>query len=104
MSEGTYRLGGQEVRVADGEARLVATDSLAGSVATVADCLRFATTHAGIPMQDALTAATTTPATVLDGPGTQNPLAVGARADLIALDADCRVRAVMRAGEMVTDS
>lgn len=105
MPEGLYTLGGQEVRVADGEARLVAHDSLAGSVATMADCLAFAVQQAGIDLVDAVRAATLTPARILDGPDTlRGRLVPGAPADLVAWDADLRPRAVLARGDLVTDS
>lgn len=102
MPPGTYELGGQEVEVRDGAARLTATDSLAGSVATVADCLRFTVTRAGVDLAAAVTAATATPAVVLDGPGTlRGTLAAGAPADLVGFTADLHVTSVIAAGQPV---
>src|ERR1700742_3606914 len=45
MGDGTFMLGGQEVRVHDGEARLACTGSLAGSTLTMDEALRRAVTH-----------------------------------------------------------
>ncbi|PKW26955.1 N-acetylglucosamine-6-phosphate deacetylase [Phycicoccus duodecadis] len=61
LGDGTYRLGGLEVVVADGTARTTDTGSIAGGTSTLADCLRWAVDVAGVPDADAHLAATTTP-------------------------------------------
>lgn len=65
LGDGPYRLGTLEVTVADGVARL-ANGSIAGSTATLADCVEWAVSVAGVPRPDVLTAASATPARVLD--------------------------------------
>lgn len=69
LGDGAYRIGSLDVAVADGVARLVSPDgepgSIAGSTSTLADCVRWCIDVVGLPEADVLTAASTTPRTVL---------------------------------------
>ncbi|MEU4559850.1 N-acetylglucosamine-6-phosphate deacetylase [Actinoplanes sp. NPDC023936] len=100
MPDGRYELGGQEVVVADRVARLVRDGSIAGSTLTMDVALRNAVA-AGLPLTDAVTMASTTPARLL-GLTDRGAIAPGLRADLVVLDADLTIRRVMRAGTWVT--
>lgn len=88
LPDGDYTLGGLPVTVADGTARLAGSGAIAGSVAHLADCLRWAVHTAGIDLADAVRSATATPAHTfgLDA----GALAIGAVADVLVLDADLR--------------
>ena len=57
-------------------------------------------TLAGIPLVDAVAAATQNPLELL-GIGDRGHLAAGQRADLVVLDEDLEVRRVMRGGTWV---
>lgn len=96
-SEGTYQLGGLEVHVANGEARLASNGAIAGSVLTLDAAIRHAVNHAGIPLADAVRAATQNPADMLglSGVGRLEP---GRRADLVVLDEGLEVAATMKSG------
>ena len=96
-SDGDYRLGGQDVRVRDGVARLAESGAIAGSTLTLAAALRFAVIEAGIPLVEAVRAATAAPAAVL-GRDDVGRLVPGARADLVVLDPDLRVARVLEGG------
>jgi len=100
MPDGTYQLGGQDVVVADRTARLAEGGSIAGGVATLLDVVRWCVVEAGIPLVDAVTAASRTPARTLglDDVGT---LETGRLADVLVVDDDLAVRAVMRRGQWV---
>ena len=69
LGDGAYAIGTLEVEVSGGVARLAdggsGRGSIAGSTSTLADCVRWAVEVAGLPEADVLTAATTTPASVL---------------------------------------
>lgn len=98
--DGRYRLGPLDVDVVDGVARLVEGGAIAGSTLTLDAAVRYAVTEAGVPVADAVRAATLAPARVLrlDDRGRIKP---GCRADLVALGPDLHVRAVLDAGEWV---
>ncbi|MEJ7794487.1 MAG: N-acetylglucosamine-6-phosphate deacetylase [Nocardioides sp.] len=96
--DGDYRLGSLVVEVRDGVARLPGGGAIAGSTATMATAVRHAVRRAGLSLEDAVRAATATPAALhgLTRVGTLRP---GTYADLVVLDDDLSVRRVMRRGE-----
>ena len=100
MADGDYQLGPMAVRVADGVARIVGPDgqsgAIAGGVAHLLDVVR-STAAAGVPLVDAVRAASTTPATVL-GLADRGALVAGLRADVVVVDEELRARRVLRAG------
>jgi N-acetylglucosamine-6-phosphate deacetylase len=71
LGDGAYTIGTLSVEVADGVARLAdggsGRGSIAGSTSTLADCVRWAVEEVGLPEADVLTAASTTPRSVLSG-------------------------------------
>ena len=103
MPDGAYRLGPMEVSVADGVARVVEAGgrpgAIAGGVAHLLDVVRNVVA-AGIPLEDAVLAAATTPADVL-GRRDLGALAAGRRADLVVTDDDLRPVRVLRGGAWV---
>ncbi len=98
MRSGTTELGGRTVTVEEGAARLV-DGTLAGSMLTMDAAVRGAVA-AGVPLEAALFAATTAPARYL-GLAERGALVAGARADLVVLGPDVRVRAVYLTGRPV---
>jgi N-acetylglucosamine-6-phosphate deacetylase len=87
------------LQVIDGAVRL-SNGTLAGSLLTMSQALRVCVEAAGISITEALTAATTHPAQVL-GLTSQGQIAVGASANLMALDDQYNVQAVWLEGERV---
>ena len=102
VGDGEYTLGSLTVQVRDGEARLADGDSLAGSTLTMDNALRNAVKLAGVPLTDAAVSASLTPARALGLAGQIGSLEAGKRADLVVLDEDLRVTAVMRTGQWVS--
>jgi N-acetylglucosamine-6-phosphate deacetylase len=98
--DGDYRLGTRTVRVSGDRAELVADGRLAGSVLTMDRALRVAV-RAGVPFADAVVAATATPARVLGIDDRAGAIAPGYCADLVALDDDHMVAAVIMDGRLV---
>jgi N-acetylglucosamine-6-phosphate deacetylase len=98
-ADGRYLLGGLAVDVRGGTAR-TAAGTIAGGTATLAGVLRRAV-RAGVPLPDAVRAATLTPARAV-GLDDLGAIASGRRADLCVLDADLRPAAVLRAGRWVS--
>ena len=99
MPDGAYRLGSQDVTVADGVARLTHGGAIAGGTAHLLDVVRT-TVAGGVPLVDAVRAAATTPAAVL-GDDRIGALEAGRRADVVLTDDDLRVLSVRRAGKIV---
>ena len=97
MPDGGYTLGGRDVVVADRTVRLADGGSIAGGVATLLDVVRWCVAGAGIPLLDAVTAASVTPAQTLGLTGVGS-LAAGQHADVVLVDDDLQLRRVMRRG------
>lgn len=101
MPDGSYTLGGRAVVVADRTARLAEGGAIAGGVATLLDVVRWCVEEVGVPLVDAVAAATRTPATSLALTGV-GELVTGARADVLVVDTGLRVVSVLRAGRWLT--
>lgn len=97
--DGPYRLGSLDVTVLDSVARLASSGAIAGSTLTMDAAVRGAVA-AGVRLSDALQAATLTPTERL-GFDDRGALAPGNLADLVVLDDDLAVTAVMRTGAWV---
>ena len=97
MPDGTYTLGGQDVIVSGRTARLAEGNSIAGGVATLLDVVRWTVHSAGIPLFDAVTAASHTPSRVLALPDVGG-LQAGNLADVVVVDDELSLEAVMRRG------
>lgn len=108
VGDGTYVLGGLQVVVAAGVARLshnpdgTSPGSIAGGTSHVADIVARAVA-AGIPLAYAARCAGRTPARAL-GLTDRGVLAAGARADLVLVGEDARPTRVMRAGRWLDRS
>jgi N-acetylglucosamine-6-phosphate deacetylase len=98
--DGDYELGPLSVQVRDGVARLVTNGAIAGSTLTMASAVRFAVQSGGLPIEEAVRAATTTPATML-GLERVGALRPGYSADLVVLDEHLDVLAVLERGSWV---
>jgi N-acetylglucosamine-6-phosphate deacetylase len=94
--DGRGRIGELDIEVRNGRATLAGTDTLAGSVIALDSAVRNAAA-AGIPLADAVAAASRNPLELL-GVTDRGRLAEGQRADLVELDEDLAVLRVMRAG------
>ena len=95
VGDGTFHVGGVEVRVEAGVSR-TSEGSLAGGTGTVPDAVRRLVAL-GVPLTDAVDAATRVPARMLRGADI-GTLAPGTRADVVVLDDELRVTRVVRAG------
>ncbi len=86
MPDGQYTLGGQEIFLRDGIARLE-DGTIAGSAATLWQCLQNAV-HFGIPREEAIRSATLNPAKQLGCADRVGSIAVGKQADFVICDAE----------------
>lgn len=102
LGDGAHRLGPATVDVTDGVARIAGTDTLAGSTLTMDRALRRAVRDLGLPVAQAVRAAATTPARVLAEQDARGSIAPGLAADLLVLDDELEVAAVMLGGEWIS--
>lgn len=96
MPDGVYNCGGLDVTLHDGSARL-SDGTIAGSVASLFDCLKSAVSF-GIPFDDAVKTVTETPARLLKV--NKGQIKPGFDADLIILDDDMNIDTVIIMGEV----
>jgi N-acetylglucosamine-6-phosphate deacetylase len=101
MPDGTYTLGGQDVIVSGRTARLAEGNSIAGGVATMLDVVRWCVQSAGIPLLDAVTAASSTPSQTL-ALADIGRLRVGHVADIVVVNDELSLHSVLRRGEWLT--
>jgi len=101
MADGDYHFGRVPLRVRGGVARLVNGRTIAGSTLTMDAALRRAVQEVGIHMEDAVAAASSTPARAIGAGERTGSIEQGKAADLVVLDDDLEVVAVMAAGRWV---
>lgn len=100
MPDGDYELGGQKITMKYGKATLAGTGTLAGSSISLMEGLRRAVSF-GIPLEDAVAAATITPAKVIGMDDEIGSIEPGKWADFVLLDRDLNTRAVFKHGRRV---
>ncbi|MGB9594278.1 MAG: N-acetylglucosamine-6-phosphate deacetylase, partial [Anaerolineae bacterium] len=101
LPDGSYTWLGQTVRVHGGRATLP-DGGLAGSVATMEQCVRNAAALIGIPLADAIRMATLNPARVLRVHEHMGQLSPGLAANLLVLDGAENVVATFVRGSLFT--
>jgi N-acetylglucosamine-6-phosphate deacetylase len=101
MGDGEVELGGQPVRVRDGEARLAHSGRLAGSTLTMDAAVRRAVHQSGLSIVDASAAASGTPARLIGCEHEVGAIEPGLFADLVLLDDDLVVVDVLSRGRSV---
>ena len=99
MPDGIYELGGQRV-IRKGNAARLDDHSLAGAALNLFDDMVNAV-HFGVPVIDAVTAATMTPAKAIGMDQEIGSLAAGKRADYIVCDKNFRIRHVAIGDSMI---
>jgi N-acetylglucosamine-6-phosphate deacetylase len=99
MNDGEYELSGRRVRLENGSVRLP-NGTLAGSALTMDQAVRNAVRFLGIPLEDGVRMASTTPAAIL-GLSEKGTIAPGADADLVILNNEGTVKETLVAGETV---
>lgn len=99
MPDGDYTLGGQAVKV-QGRYATLADGTLAGSVTDLMSCMKTAV-GMGIPLADAVKAAAVNPARAIGVYSRVGSLEPGKRANLVLLDKNLEVKAVVFCGELV---
>ena len=100
LKEGTYDLGGQEVIVAKGQARLK-DETLAGSVLTMDKAVKNMVSKVGISLPKAIQMASFNPAKSIGIDNKKGSLEPGKDADIVILNKKLEVELTMVAGKVV---
>lgn len=99
MHDGAYTLGALPVTVTGGVARLAGGGSIAGSTLTMDKTVKRAVEEVGLPLEQAVYAATQAPLRAINAGEDRGRLAPGLRADLVVLTKDLTVESVYVAGK-----
>ncbi len=102
MPDGDYTLGGQAIRVRGPRATLL-DGTLAGSAATLFGCMKNAVRF-GVPPEEAVRAASHTPALVIGAAGEVGAIREGLAADLLLCSMDWELRAVYAGGQLIREN
>lgn len=103
MRTGTYDLGGLEIQVANGDARMK-DGGLAGTTIMLIDAIRNMVEHVGVALSDALKMATINPARAIREDHRKGSLVVGKDADIVILSEDLQVKKTIVGGKVVFDA
>lgn len=102
MADGSYSLGGQEILLSGGVARLTG-GAIAGSAADLYQCMRRAVSF-GIPREQAVWAATARPARVIGRESETGAIADGRAADFVICGGELEPEAVYLGGKRLEQS
>lgn len=102
MADGSYSLGGQEILLSGGVARLTG-GAIAGSAADLYQCMRRAVSF-GIPREQAVWAATVLPARVIGRESETGAIADGRAADFVICGGELEPEAVYLGGKRLEQS
>lgn len=102
MADGSYSLGGQEILLSGGVARLTG-GAIAGSAADLYQCMRRAVSF-GIPREQAVWAATALPARVIGRENETGAIADGRAADFVICGGELEPEAVYLGGKRLEQS
>lgn len=102
MADGSYSLGGQEILLSGGVARLTG-GAIAGSAADLYQCMRRAVSF-GIPREQAVWAATALPAWVIGRESETGAIADGRAADFVICGGELEPEAVYLGGKRLEQS
>lgn len=102
MADGSYSLGGQEILLSGGVARLTG-GAIAGSAADLYQCMRRAVSF-GIPREQAVWAATALPARVIGRESETGAIADGRAADFVICRGELEPEAVYLGGKRLEQS
>lgn len=100
MPEGMYSLGGQEVIVKEGAARLL-SGSLAGSVLTLDKAVKNVYKNVGLPLYEAIKMASYNPARHCKVEDRKGLIKEGYDADLVLFDEDINIKNVLVGGKVL---
>ena len=102
MADGSYSLGGQEILLSGGVARLTG-GAIAGSAADLYQCMRRAVSF-GMPREQAVWAATALPARVIGRESETGAIADGRAADFVICGGELEPEAVYLGGKRLEQS
>lgn len=101
LGDGIYDLGGQEIEVKEGIAKIAGTEVIAASVKNVMECMKTAVKHMHIPLESAIKACTQNPAKAIGVYDQMGSITIGKKANLVIMDECLNIRYVIKDGKLV---
>jgi N-acetylglucosamine-6-phosphate deacetylase len=101
LADGEYYLGGQHVSVVDGKAVVSGTETLAGSIVSLDQCIRNLINITSCTLPEAINTVTITPASLLGLYPQKGSLQAGADADFVVLDEGLNVQKTCVSGALI---
>ena len=102
LPDGEYTLGGQAVTVRGKRAVLTEhPETIAGSVTCLYNCMKEAVLRMGVPLEDAVRAASENPARALGVAEDYGSLTFGAYANIILADKELNIKAIYQKGKRI---
>lgn len=101
MEDGEYALGGQPVQV-KGNRALLNDGTIAGSATNLYDCMRTAV-RMGVPMEEAVRAASLNPAVAVGLQDECGVLKAGRKADILIADKELNLKEIIKSGSSVAN-
>lgn len=98
LNDGIYTLGKQEVKVTGRFAYLADTNTIAGSVTNLMDCIRYLVKEVGISLDQAIRYATVNPAKALGIFDRYGSISYGKVANIVLLDQNLNIKTVVVRG------
>lgn len=103
MPDGSYTLGGLEVKVAGNRATLAEDGALAGSVTNLMDCVRTVVKQMGVPLETAVACASMNPAKALGEYDKYGSITPGKKGNVVLLDKDLNLKMVVKDGRILSE-
>jgi len=100
MADGKWELGGLEVEVSGRYVHIVDTNTIAGSVSPLIDCVRVAVQEMGLAFESAVKCATVNPAKAIGVFDKVGSIEAGKYADLVLLNEDLSIKQVFLSGKL----
>lgn len=104
MDDGTYQLGGQDVKVVGNRATLAEGGAIAGSATNLMDCLRTAVKNMGIPLESAVKCASQNPARSIGVNDKYGSISDGKYANVVILDRELNIKAIIQKGKLAKEN
>lgn len=102
LSDGQYELGGQSVTVCGSKAVLAdEPEIIAGSVTCLFDCMRKAVLDMGIPLEQAVRAASENPAKAIGIDADYGTLEAGRYGNVLLVDKDLGMHSILQKGKII---
>ena len=102
LPDGKYRLGGQDVTVQGRRAFLTRDpQTVAGSVTNLYDCMKTAVREMGVPLEQAVRAATENPARAIGVDDKYGSILTGKYANVLLIDNDMEIKHIICHGKII---